>query len=149
MQDAPLVKYPVGRFAWVRWIVASLSVLSALLTGWLLYWDQIGSERALYSWGLLALVATFAMRLARLPLEPTWLVWDGLCWQGWHDEGGEQVTPLTGLTVQVDFQQTMLLMLHRNPAAAANHAPFPKWVWLYKGFAPLKWHGLRCAVYSQ
>jgi hypothetical protein len=77
-------------------------------------------------------------------------VWDGQCWQGWHDEGGEQITPLAGLTIQADFQQTMLLMLHPHPAAAAaNDAPFPKWVWLYKGFAPAQWHGLRCAVYSR
>jgi hypothetical protein len=149
MHDAPLVKYPVGRFAWVRWGVAFLGVLSALLTGWLLFRDQIGSERALWSWALLALVTAVAMRSAQPSLAPTWLVWDGQCWQGWHDEGGERITPLAGLTVQADFQQTMLLMLHTQPAALANHAPFPKWVWLYKGFAPAKWHGLRCAVYSR
>jgi hypothetical protein len=148
MHDAPLVKYPVGRFAWVQWGVAFLSALSALLTGWLLFRDQISSERALCAWALLTLVTAIAVRVARYPSAPTWLVWDGQCWQGWHDVEGEQITPLTGLTVQADFQQAMLLMLHLNPAIAA-HCPFPKWVWLYKGFAPAKWHGLRCAVYSR
>ena len=147
MHNAPLVQYPVGRFAWAVWCCAVLGVTAALLTGWLFYVDQLSPRWTLFSGGLVGLVAVVWLRSSWRAPQLAWLVWDGQGWQWWLDEDGQEVQHLCSLSVQADFQQ--VLLLHVTSEARAHRATFQKWVWLYKGFAPAKWHGLRCAVYSR
>jgi toxin CptA len=147
MHNAPLVQYPVGRFAWAVWGCALLGVTAALLTGWLFYEDQLSPAWTLFSGGLVGLVAAVWVRSSRRPSESAWLVWDGQGWQWWLDEDGRRVHHLSTLSVQADFQQ--VLLLHLALQTRDHRATLQKWVWLYKGFAPEKWHGLRCAVYSR
>ena len=147
MHNAPLVQYPVGRFAWAVWGCALLGAAAALLTGWLFYVDQLSPGWALVSEGLVGLVAVVWVRSSRHAPQLAWLVWDGQGWQWWLDEDGQEVQHLCSLSVQADFQQ--VLLLHLKSDTTAPRPTLQKWLWLYKGFAPEKWHGLRCAVYSR
>lgn len=147
LHNAPGVKYPVGRFAWSVWAGMVLGLAAALLTDWLLFLGQISPVRAVFSLGVLCLVAATGLRAWHRPPESAWLVWDGQGWQWWNDADGRSAQPLRGLAVQADFQQVMLLRLMTD--ASVHLGTSQKWVWLYKGFAPAAWHRLRCAVYSR
>ena len=147
MHNAPLVQYPVGRFAWAVWASAGLGLAAVLLSAYLLYLDQISLLWALFSFGLVSLVAAAWLHSGARRQVPAWLVWDGQGWQCWVDEEGQEALSVRSLSVQADFQQVMLLQLCWD--SSASPAPRPEWLWLYKGFAPEKWHGLRCAVYSR
>ena len=147
MHNAPLVKYPVGRFAWSVWAGTLLGLAAALLTGWLFFLGQISPMRAVFSVGVLCLVAATGQRALRRPPDSTWLVWDGQGWQWWDEEEGQAAQPLCGLAVQADFQRVLLLRLLRS--SSVHSGTSSKWIWLYKGFAPDQWHRLRCAVYSR
>lgn len=147
MQNAPLVQFPVGRFAWGVWAGALLGIAAVLLTGGLFYLDHISPGWAVLSLALVCLAAALWMHSGIRRTGPFWLVWDGQGWQCWQDEEGQEAFSVGSLSVQVDFQQVLLLHLTCNSSASTR--PFQKWLWLYKGFAPAKWHGLRCAVYSR
>jgi hypothetical protein len=146
MHNAPLVKYPLGRFAWGRWRMVLIGGVAAGLTGCLFYGGQLSSIRALFPLGLSVLLLMLWARSLGHPLESAWLVWDGENWQWWQDEEGQGAYHFCTLSVQADFQQTLLLQLRLGGEGTAQTS---KWVWLYKGFAPAKWHALRCAVYSR
>ena len=146
MHNAPSVKYPLGRFAWGRWPIALSVGAAAGVTGYLFYQGQLSSLRALFPLCLSVLLLIIWFRSMRHALQPAWLVWDGENWQWWQDEAGQEAHHFCTLSVQADFQQTLLLQLSLGGEGAAKTS---KWVWLYKGFAPAKWHGLRCAVYSR
>ena len=144
MYNAPLVRYPVGRFAWALWASAGLGLTVLLITSSLLFRGQISPVWVLLSWGL---VAASWLHSGRHQQAPVWLVWDGQGWQCWQDDEGQEALSVQSLSVQADFQQVLLLRLSFHGAAGLDSAA--QWLWLYKGFAPAQWHGLRCAVYSR
>ncbi len=74
MHNAPLVQYPVGRFAWAVWGCALWGAAAALLTGWLFYVDQLSPGWALFSGSLVGLVAVVWMRSSRRAPQLAWLV---------------------------------------------------------------------------
>ena len=146
MHNAPWVQYPVGRFSWALWGSVLLGVFCVLLTGALFYLDRLKLSAALLSWTLV-LLSAMLWRANRRPSQAAWLLWDGQGWQWCQDQAGHDAIVVDRVSVQADFQHWMLLHLHSE--GAADRAKFSEWVWLYKGFAPGQWHGLRCAVYSR
>ncbi len=147
MHNAPWVQYPVGRFSWALWSGAFLAGAAALGTCTLAFLHLIRPALAVLALALLCLGAALWMRTRKQASGFAWLVWDGQGWQWWQDAQGHQATALFAVSVHLDLQQVMLLQL--NGDAAADSSPFSKRVWLYQGFAPRQWHGLRCAVYSR
>lgn len=145
MHNAPWVQYPVGRFSWALGVGAAVGLLSVLLTLSLFYLDFLRPSAALGSLGMVVMAAVLGLR--GRSTEPAWLVWDGQVWQWWRHGEGHHAILIDGLSVQVDFQ--FLLLLQLTPDKTQDHPQFTQWVWLYKGFAPAQWHGLRCAVYSR
>ena len=119
MHNAPLVQYPVGRFAWAVWASAGLGLAAVLLSAYLLYQDQISLLWALFSFGLVSLVAAAWLHSGARRQVPAWLVWDGQSWQCWGDEEGQEALSVRSLSVQADFQQVMLLQLCWDSSASS------------------------------
>lgn len=150
MTNAPLVIYPVGRFYWGAGVCLVLWLIGGTLNISLLLKQQIRPEYAMASGLVLLAVAVAWVRAgagAGASL-PRWLVWDGQKWHWAADALGEPLLPVSRVDVQLDFQQILLLRLIMFPSQDRN-SPLQEWVWLYKGFAPELWHGIRCAVYSR
>lgn len=145
MHNAPWVQYPVGRFSCPLWAGAVLGLLSVLLTLSLLSLGLLRPSAAALSLGMVLLGAVWSLR--GRSSEPAWLVWDGQGWQWWANAEGDNAIHVEAMSVQADFQ--FLLLLHLRRDQAPQQPKFTQWVWLYKGFAPAQWHGLRCAVYSR
>ncbi|MDD0810700.1 hypothetical protein PSQ20_10160 [Curvibacter sp. RS43] len=118
-----------------------------LLLAWgvqLLWWQWSGGA----VWGpvLGAVFSLLAAGLAwaqarRLPVGD--LVWDGGLWQLNRQPDGSEDSA-AALTVVLDLQWALLL---RWPAASGRSAVV--WLWVQRAWAPERWHGLRCAVYSR
>lgn len=150
MRNAPLVMYPVGRFFWLFWLCAALGLVGAASTFWLVSEGQIGRWIAVIS-----IVTWIVIGVACLPLifrnnTVSWLVWDGQDWRCLDSGRNEIFQTIASVVVILDVQKGLLLRLigiSHNASHNASH--MHQWVWLYKGFAPLGWHGLRCAVYSR
>lgn len=145
MRNAPLVMYPVGHFLWIFWLCGGLGLGGAILTGWLLSVGQIGIWLALVS-----VLTLFAVGAAGLPLALRkkticWLHWNGQVWRCLDDEQNETAQTVSSVVVILDLQQALLLRL---TGASVDVPGTQQWVWLYKGFAPVQWHDMRCAVYS-
>ena len=147
MHNAPLVKYPVGRFAWGTRLAVLLGGLAMGLPTALYLQDQIRPVWAGVSVACVVLAALlWSRRALRTPFASAWLVWDGQGWQRWSSADGDVATPLGACSVLLDGQR--VLLLHFPNARTEQGFVKAQWVWLYKGFAPAQWHGLRCAVYS-
>ena len=145
MRNAPLVMYPVGHFLWIFWLCGGLGLGGAILTGWLLSVGQIGIWLA-----VLSVLTLFAIGAACLPLAlrkktTCWLLWNGQVWRCLDDEQNETAQSVSSVLVILDLQQALLLRLI---GSSVDVPGTQQWVWLYKGFAPVKWHDMRCAVYS-
>jgi len=146
MRNAPLVTYPVGRFLGISWLCAALVWVGAVLTFWLISQGQIGRWIAAIS------VFTWVVTsLACLPLiarqnTASWLVWDGQDWRCLDSAHHDTFQTIARVMVIADVQKGLLLRLIGTSHNASRR---DQWVWLYKGFAPAQWHGMRCAVYSR
>lgn len=147
MHSAPLVKYPVGRFSWGWWFLWAMGGLIVWFTASLYLDDQLRPSSAFLSWACVVLAIGLGRSAFPPRAAPAWLMWDGQGWQWWPQEDGEGAWPLGTCAVQLDFQRVLLLHFPRSDSAQGTSAA--RWVWLYKGFAPAQWHGLRCAVYSR
>ena len=145
MRNAPLVMYPVGHFLWIFWLCGGLGLGGAILTGWLFSVGQIASWLALISVLILLAVGAACLRLALRKKTTYWLHWNGQVWRCLDDEQNETAQTVSSVIVILDVQQALLLRL---TGSSVDVPGSQEWVWLYKGFAPVKWHDLRCAVYS-
>jgi hypothetical protein len=145
MRNAPLVMYPVGRFLGLYWLCAALVLVGAALTFWLVSEGQIGRWIAVIS-----IVTWLVIGVASFPLifrknTASWLVWNGQDWRCLDSGRNEIFQTIASVVVILDVQKGLLLQL----IGTSHNASMHQWVWLYKGFAPAGWHGLRCAVYSR
>jgi hypothetical protein len=140
--------YPVGRFLWGAAACVLLGLVGAGLTVYLLLQQQMHLG--------FAYVSCIALLTAALALAKTWagtalrrwLLWDGHHWYWSDDAAGDVLRPVLHMQVQLDFQQAILLRMN-STRTEEGRPHLQEWVWLYKGFAPELWHGIRCAVYSR
>lgn len=142
MHAPPAVSFCLRRSPWpprllVFWLLLAWGVQLA-------WWRQSGGS----AWGpiLGALFSLIAAGLAwvqakRLPVGD--LVWDGGLWHlNLQSERAGGCT--TAVTVVLDLQWALLLRW--PPASGRSDAV---WLWVQRAWAPERWHGLRCAVYSR
>ena len=146
MRNAPLVMYPVGHFLWIFWLCGGLGLGGAILTGWLFSVGQIASWLALISMLTLLAVGAACLPLAVRKKTTCWLHWNGQVWRCLDDEKNKTAQTVSSVIVILDVQQALLLRL---TGSSLDVPGTQEWVWLYKGFAPVKWHDMRCAVYSR
>jgi len=146
MRNAPLVMYPVGRFLGVYWLCAALVWIGAVLTFWLIHQGQIARWIAAISVFIWVVVSVACLPLISRKNTASWLVWDGQDWRCLDSVHNETSQTIASVVVIWDVQKGLLLRLI---GASHNAAHRDQWVWLYKGFAPAQWHGMRCAVYSR
>jgi hypothetical protein len=148
MRNASLVMYPVGRFLWGAAACVVQGLVGGVLTLFLLLNQQMYLGPALVS-ELVLFVATVALVKAWLrTAQRRWLLWDGQNWSWSDDAVGDVLRPVSQMHVQLDFQKAILLRMV-STVTEQGHPRLQEWVWLYKGFAPELWHGIRCAVYSR
>lgn len=146
MRNAPLVMYPVGRFLWPFWLCTALVWIGVVLMFGLVSQGQIGRWMA----GISIFTGVF-IGMACLPMmahknTASWLVWDGQDWCCLDGGHNAIFQTMASVVVVLDVQKGLLLRLTGTSHKASR---MQQWVWLYKGFAPAHWHGMRCAVYSR
>lgn len=146
-REVPAVAYPVGQSPQlavvliVLWLIGGAVVFCAFA--------GLGGGRSLIGWRLALLLAS--LLLSGFSLWSFWraqirrrLIFDG---DQWLLEG-DVATGFPGEAVQVaivfDGQQRMLL---RWPAVP-RESKHVKWLWVEAHSEPLRWHLLRCALYS-
>ena len=139
--------YPVGRshrlgvILWALWLAGGVTVLS--------WWANQAASRSAPGWRLGLLLA--ALTLTGVGLYSfwraqckRWLAFDG---DRWHLSGAG-ILPSSAEPVHVavlwDAQSCMLLYW---PAAGQGPRQ-AKWLWAEASSDPLRWHLLRCALYS-
>lgn len=147
MNEVPSVAYPVGRSRRLGVILLALWLAGAVTV--LAWWIDQASSRPASGWrlGFLMLVLT----LSGVGLCAFWrnqvkrsLAFDG---DQWHlsDASLLSASPEpVHVTVLWDAQLCMLL---RWPAAKQGSRR-AKWLWAEASSDPLRWHLLRCALYS-
>lgn len=150
MYSAPPVAFPVGRFVWGRalWLVAS-AVGAASLTTW--QWTS-GASGALVvaAWVFWAMCAVGAAAWGpRQHLRQGRLFWSGEDWF-WLPDRSVSQGEIQNVSLSVGFDAGFGLLLWVKQTDEASLKPGP-WVcaWFEKKAMPSKWHGFRCAVYSQ
>jgi hypothetical protein len=147
MRSAPGIVYPLGRFSW-SWVCGlPLWCLAAVVNAVLYAQSALAASHAAFSAAVLLILLITSLREFRGSLLSAQLQWNGEQWHVEHEFQGIAVLPLTSVVVVLDLQQALLLRLDGADADVSGR--LQQWVWLYKGFAPEHWHGLRCAVYSR
>ena len=143
--DAPAVSYPVGRATALARVLLGLA-----LAGWLLAMLAFIGPPAL-DWRAPAAILLIVTNL--LVTAVLWRFWQGqrprqLRWDGQHWQLREAAALAEpdgqGARVQVrlDAQRWMLLWFHDPAAARAT------WLGAQASHDPVRWHLLRCALYS-
>ena len=139
----------------LSFLALSASLLAGLFEGW----------RAALLFGAWVLLTFFSVYSLKNQAAQSWLCWDG------HDCQVQKVlclptqsvlvapspapsTPLNqtlidppleggyAIRVHLDFQQYLFVSL-------LDSTPRTQWFWVAKRSFPERWHGFRCAVYSQ
>lgn len=131
MHNAPSVSYPVGR---CRFAAALVSL------AWLAGGAGLGmwiAQAQVSAWQLASACAVWLASgalavLAWLRSPEGVLAWDG---REWTWEGGRLGGPPAAV---LDLQEWLFLRVQG----------LPRWLWLERGRAPLRWDALRRAVYS-
>ena len=151
MQHAPAVSYPSGRSGSLKRALWALGLLGALPSVYLLFEALVlqGSARAAI---VSVAICVFLWLVACLALAQFWrrqrartLRWDGADWwlgaPGQGAAGGDEARGRA--TVRVDGQRCLLLRW--TPASGGEAA----WLWADATIDPVRWHLLRCALYSK
>ena len=155
----------MGRFFWDAYWPIGLAMLSltalmaSLLAGLFEGWRAAGLFGV---WLLLMLFSAYSLKNSS---AQAWLCWDGHDWQvqsvlsmptqavsiapvsalSQHLNQPLSGPPLHGsyaIRVHLDFQQFLFVSL-------LNTTSRTQWFWIAKRSFPERWHGFRCAVYSQ
>ncbi|WP_423460841.1 hypothetical protein [Ottowia sp. VDI28] len=150
MNEVPSVMYPVGRSPRLGVILLGLWLAGAVTV--LSWWADQASDRSGLAWRLGLLLSVLA--LTGWALHSFWrtqikrqLAFDGDRWHLSHPSGAEAFPLLTEqaqVAVLWDAQRCMLL---RWPSAGQG-ARRAAWLWAEASSDPLRWHLLRCALYS-
>jgi hypothetical protein len=164
-QNAPSVDYPVGRFFWATYLPIGLAMLTFLALSASLWAGLFEGWRAALLFGAWVLLTFFSVYSLKSRLAQSWLCWDGHDWQvqtvlslatqsvsvapspalSTHLNQPLIGSPLDGgyaIRVHLDFQQYLFVSL-------LNSTSRTQWFWVAKRSFPERWHGFRCAVYSQ
>ena len=155
----------MGRFFWATYLPIGLSMLSFLVLSASLLAGLFEGWRAALLFGTWVLLTFFSVYSLKSRLAQTWLCWDGHDWQvqtvlslatqsvsvapspapSTHLNQPLIGSPLDGgyaIRVHLDFQQYLFVSL-------LNATFRTQWFWVAKRSFPERWHGFRCAVYSQ
>ena len=139
----------------LTFLALSASLLAGLFEGW----------RAALLFGAWVLLTFFSVYSLKSRLAQSWLCWDVHDWQvqtvlslatqsvsvapspalSTHLNQPLIGSPLDGgyaIRVHLDFQQYLFVSL-------LNATSRTQWFWVAKRSFPERWHGFRCAVYSQ
>ena len=151
MQHAPAVSYPSGRSGSLKRALWGLGLLGALPSVYLLFEALVlqGSARAAI---VSVAICVVLWLVACLALAQFWrrqrartLRWDGADWwlgaPGQGAAGGDEARGRA--TIRVDGQRCLLLRW--TPAQGGEAA----WLWADAAIDPVRWHLLRCALYSK
>ena len=155
----------MGRFFWdAYWpiglaMLSFLALIASLLAGFFEGWRAAG---LFGTWLLLMLFSVYSLKNRT---TQSWLCWDGHDWQvqtllslptqavsvvanpapSTHLNQAFIDPPLDrgcAIRVHLDFQQYLFVSL-------LNATFRTQWFWVAKRSFPERWHGFRCAVYSQ
>jgi hypothetical protein len=138
------VTYPVGRTLRLAWALAGLWLAGVTAVVWALF---SGSALMHRPSGAVFLAASIVV--AGLACLTFWrsqrarmLLWDGERWslEPGNDDGYSE---MARLQVRMDLQQAMLLSFE-DPYAGRRRI----WLWAEAAHHPVRWHLLRCALYS-
>ena len=136
-----------------------LALIASLLTGLFEGWRAAGLFGA---WLFLTFFSLYSLKSRS---AKSWLCWDGHAWQvqsvislptqalavapspasSIHLNRALIDPPLDGgyaIRVHLDFQQYLFV-------SVLNSTSSTQWFWVAKRSFPERWHGFRCAVYSQ
>ena len=164
-QNAASVDYPVGRFFWEAYWPIGLAMLSLMALMASLLAGLFEGWRAAGLFGTWLLLMFFSVYSLKRRSTKSWLCWDGHDWQvqsvlslqtqavsmapspapSKHLNQPLIDPPLDGgfaIRVHLDFQQYLFVSL-------LNTTSRTQWFWVAKRSFPERWHGFRCAVYSQ
>ena len=147
MRNVPAVAYPVGRSRQLAFgLLALWWVGAAVVACW---WVAQGIVPSFLEWRMILLL--LALVLTGAALWSFWcsqarcrLVFDGDQWQLEGHEGTLIPGERTQVAIAFDGQRRMLL---RWPAVPRKGQQL-KWLWAEASSDPLRWHLLRCALYS-
>ena len=140
-------------------MLSFLALIASLLAGLFEGWRAAG---LVGTWLLLMLFSVYSLK--KRPTQ-SWLCWDGHDWQvqtvlslptqvvsvvpspalSTHLNQALIDPPLDrgyAIRVHLDFQQFLFVSL-------LNTTSRTQWFWIAKRSFPERWHGFRCAVYSQ
>ena len=155
----------MGRFFWdAFWLIglaliSFLALVASLLAGLFEGWRAAG---LFVVWLLLTFFSLYSLKSRS---AKSWLCWDGHVWQvhsvislptqvlavapspasSIHLNRALIDPPLDGgyaIRVHLDFQQYLFV-------SVLNSTSSTQWFWVAKRSFPERWHGFRCAVYSQ
>ena len=142
-RNAPPVTYPVGRTPRLAWALAGLWLAGAAAVFWTFFWIL-----ALVHQGYTAIFLGVSVVMSGGLCLAFWrgqrarlLVWDGERWSlepGSGGEYGDAARP----RVRMDLQHTLLLAFEMPSSRR------PIWLWAEAAHDPMRWHLLRCALYS-
>ena len=147
MHSAPGIVYPLGRFSWFWVCGLPIGCVAAAVNAVLYAQSSLAASHASFSAAVLLILLITSLRERRDSFPWAQLRWDGEYWFVMSDLREAAPQPLARVEVVLDLQQALLLRLDGADSDVSVH--LQQWVWLYKGFAPEQWHGLRCAVYSR
>lgn len=155
----------MGRFFWAAYWPIGLATLSFLALSASLLVGLFEGWPAAILFGTWVLLTFFSVYSLKSRLAQSWLCWDGHDWQvqtvlslatqsvsvapspapSTHLNQPLIGSPLDGgyaIRVHLDFQQYLFVSL-------LNATFRTQWFWVAKRSFPERWHGFRCAVYSQ
>ena len=155
----------MGRFFWAAYWPIGLAMLSFLALSASLLVGLFEGWQAAILFGTWVLLTFFSFYSLKSRLAKSWLCWDGHAWQvhsvisvptqalavapspasSFHLNRALIDPPLDGgyaIRVHLDFQQYLFV-------SVLNSTSSTQWFWVAKRSFPERWHGFRCAVYSQ
>ena len=155
----------MGRFFWATYVAIGLAMLSFLALSASLLAGLFEGWRAALLFGAWALLTFFSVYSLKSRLAKSWLCWDGHAWKvhsvislptqvlavahrpasSIHLNRALIDPPLDdgyAIRVHLDFQQYLFV-------SVLNSTSSTQWFWVAKRSFPERWHGFRCAVYSQ
>ena len=142
VDNAPALTYPVGPTPQLASTLAGLWLAGVAAVAWTLF-----SESALIRQPPVAVFLLAAVAASGLACLAFWrgqrsrtLLWDGEYWS-LAPGGDDSYSETARLHVRMDLQRAMLLSFEQ-PARRRV------WLWAEAARDPVRWHLLRCALYS-
>ena len=151
MRHAPTVTYPTDRSTTLARALGLLALLGAVPWVWMLF-EALALQESAQTAIISVAICVFLWLAACLALAQFWrrqrartLRWDGADWwlgaPGQGAAGGDEARGCA--TVRVDGQRCLLLRWTPAPGGEAA------WLWADAAIDPVRWHLLRCALYSK